>query len=413
MRRRIFTLWATLAASLAMLGASGCASEAPQSFDQQNGLLAAGEFDEAKGTFAEVEGAEDGLGAHFNDSSCANCHPAPGKELPGGGSAVTELRAGHREANGSFVPARGGTLITARALPGLTTEASALPESEGVRDRFITPSLFGSGFVESIADATLRAIANEQRAKTGGRIRGLARDVDVLEAPGKQAVGRFGWAAQHASLLSFSADAYKNEMGITSRLQPQDNTFFGEPVDDTIPDPEDAGGEFGKDVELFASFMRALSAPPRIFPSESGERRAIDEGEKIFVAIGCGLCHRPEIVTADAGTPVNGGARTVPRALGGKTIHPFGDFLMHDIGTGSAILREGVPVEAADKVRTAALWGLGTRLRHSDPLLHNGSAPTLQEAIQRHTRTAAQEATKFQQLPETDRARVLKFLQSL
>lgn len=413
MHPRIPSLPVALAWSLAIIVATGCASEAPQSFEQQNGLLEAAAFDTAKEAFAEVEDATDGLGAHFNADSCAACHTAPGKTLPGGSSALTELRAGHREASGAFVPAAGGTLITLKALPGLTTEASALPDSEAVRDRFITPSLFGSGFVEAIADSTLRAIADEQSTSTGGRIRGLVLEVDVLEAPGKRAVGRFGWAGQHASLLSFSADAYKNEMGITSKLQPNDNTFFGTPVDDMVPDPEDAGGEFGEDVELFAAFMRALSAPPRNLPADGAARQVVDEGEKIFAAIGCGVCHRSEIVTAIAGSPTNGGALTVAKALGGKTIHPFGDFLLHDVGTGSAILREGMPAETADKVRTAALWGLGTRLSHSEPLLHNGSATTLGEAITRHAKSAATETAKFLALPEAERGKVLRFLQSL
>lgn len=413
MKLRILTLSPTFVAGLVVLGAFGCANEAPRSFDQQNGLLSTGEFDDAQEAFAEVETAQDGLGVHFNDSSCANCHVAPGKDLQGGSSTVTELRAGHREVNGLFVPAPGGTLITLQALAGSTAEASALPNNEQVRDRFITPSLFGSGFVESVADATLRAIAAEQNAKTNGRISGLVREVDVLEAPAKRAVGRFGWADQHSSLLSFSADAYKNEMGITSRLEPEDNTFFGQPVDDGIADPEDTGGEFGEDVEAFASFMRALSAPPRVLPTDGGERRQIDAGSKTFASIGCALCHRPQIVTARAGALVNGGALSVPRALGRKKFHPFGDYLLHDIGTGSDILREGAPTQTGGKVRTAPLWGLGTRLSHSEPLLHNGSARTVQEAIQRHTGTAAAEAAKFQQLPEADRAKLLKFLQSL
>jgi CxxC motif-containing protein (DUF1111 family) len=29
-------------------------------------------------------------------------------------------------------------------------------------------------------------------------------------------IGRFGWKAQHASLVSFAGDAYLNEMGITN-----------------------------------------------------------------------------------------------------------------------------------------------------------------------------------------------------
>ena len=45
------------------------------------------------------------------------------------------------------------------------------------------------------------------------------------------------------------------------------------------------------------------------------------------------------ITTATAGTVINGGAFTVPNALGDKVINPYSDFLLHDIGTG-----DGIPI---------------------------------------------------------------------
>jgi CxxC motif-containing protein (DUF1111 family) len=388
--------------------------EAPKSFQSQNGLLSAKQFDESRKAFEEVETPATGLGIHFNESSCAGCHVAGGEQrLPGGSSRTTVLRAGHYGRNNKFIPAPGGTLITTRAVGDATPEVKALPDSENIRDRFITLSLFGTGFVESVADDTLRRIAAEQAKHSAGRIRGFVREVPILEAPGKTGVGRFGWAAQHASLLSFSADAYKNEMGITSPLQPNDNTLLGEPADDGIPDPEDTGGKFGEDVELFTSFMRALSAPARLLPSAQKEREEIDEGSKTFEAIGCTACHLPELVTADTGEWLNGRTFRVPKALGNKRFHPYGDFLLHDIGTGPNILREGMPPEAKGKIRTAALWGLGTRQANGEPLLHDGSALTLENAIQRHRNSAAPETEKFQRLHEKEKAKLLKFLRSL
>jgi hypothetical protein len=48
-------------------------------------------------------------------------------------------------------------------------------------------------------------------------MRGTRIMVPVLEAPHcggfVMRVGRFGWKDQHASLLSFAADAYRNEVG--------------------------------------------------------------------------------------------------------------------------------------------------------------------------------------------------------
>jgi CxxC motif-containing protein (DUF1111 family) len=399
---------------LVVLSANGWAQEAPRSFETQNGLLPQKQFEEALATFKEVETAAKGLGIHFNEASCAACHAAPrDRALPGGSGAITEIRAGHLGTNGEFIPAPGGTLITTKALGGATPEIMALSPTQNVRDRFITPSLFGAGFVECVPDEELRKIAKEQASQSHGRIRGLIRDVPVLEAKGKTAVGRFGWASQHASLLSFSADAYRNEMGITSPLEPNDNTLLGDPVDDGVRDPEDAAEPFGQDVALFADFMRALPAPPRLIPSAPKEAKEIEEGMKVFRNIGCSSCHLTELETASAGELVNARTFRIPKALGNKKFHPYSDFLLHDIGTGPTILREGLPPEAKGHVRTAALWGVGTRLVKGEPLLHDGSARTLEEAIQRHKNSAAPEAQNFQRLKEVDRTRLLKFLRSL
>ena len=414
MNCKLFKLVVVLAIGIMSLSADGSPQEAPQSFELQNGLLSQEQFDAAQEAFEEVETPKEGLGVHFNESSCLGCHaPLNDRGLPGGGSPVTELRAGRLGRANEFIPAPGGTLITARAVGEAMTEVKALPANLNVRDQFITISLFGAGFVECVADETLRRISREQAAQSGGRIRGLVREVPILEAPEKTGVGRFGWAAQHASLLSFSADAYRNEMGITSPLEPKDNTFLGQPVDDGVADPEDAGEQFGEGVALFTDFMRALSAPPRLLLSGQKEREEIEAGFMVFKSTGCAVCHIPELVTANTGSLVNGGAFRVPKALGNKRFHPYGDFLLHDIGTGPNILREGMPREARNKIRTAALWGLGSRLANRDPLLHDGSARTPEEAILLHKNSAAQEAEKFLRLPEKERTRLLKFLKSL
>ena len=288
-----------------------------------------------------------------------------------------------------------------------------MSDRQNIRDRFITISLFGAGFVEAVADEDFRRIQRKQANDSDGRIRGVVREVPILEAPGTTGVGRFGWAAQHTSLLSFSADAYRNEMGVTSPLAPNDNTLLGDPVNDGVADPENTGKEFGLNVELFASFMRASGAPPRLLPADKKERNEIEEGLDVFKSVGCANCHLPEMVTADEGALVNGRTFRVPKALGNKKFHPYADSLLHDIGTGPTILREGMPPESRGKIRTAALWGLGTKLVNSEPLLHDGTAPTLEEAISRHKNTAAAEVEKFRRLSERDRTRLVKFLRSL
>jgi CxxC motif-containing protein (DUF1111 family) len=207
---------------------------------------------------------------------------------------------------------------------------------------------------------------------------------------------------QHASLISFSADAYLNEMGVTSPLQPTENTSNGLSIArfDNVADPEDDGS----DVRIFAEFMRATKAPPRDHAGEPGEQ----SGERIFNRIGCETCHVSSIVTAPAGTTINGGAFAVPPALGDKVIHPFGDFLLHDIGTGDGIVQNGGP-ETQNRVRTAPLWGLRTRTR----LMHDGQSLSVVDAIYRHHNEAQPTRDQFKNLSPRDLEDLLTFLKSL
>jgi CxxC motif-containing protein (DUF1111 family) len=229
----------------------------------------------------------------------------------------------------------------------------------------------------------------------------------VFEAPGQTRVGRFGWKAQQASLLSFSADAYLNEMGITSPLFPDENTSSGRFVGfgtryDPVPEPEDEG----EDVEAFAKFMRATKAPSR-----GRITRDVQAGEALFNQVGCSGCHTPTLRTARPGTLINGGAFRVPFALGNKIIHPYSDYLSHDIGTGDGIPVLPGPEYAATSVlmRTAPLWGLRTRNR----LMHDGLSFTKQEAIARHGNQAAGVRARYDALSTAQKNLVLSFLDSL
>ena len=235
-------------------------------------------------------------------------------------------------------------------------------------------------------------------------MRGQFIQVPVLEAGNLVRGGRFGWKNQHASLLSFAADAYLNEMGITSPLQPNENTSNGRPVDafDKVLDPDNDG----QDVEAFARFMRATKAPPRdeaLAATPDAQR-----GDQLFTLIGCDVCHVRTIVTAPAGTVINQGAFTVPAALGGKAIHPFGDFLLHNVGTGDGIVQNGGQ-STRNKVRTAPLWGMRTR----DRLMHDGESLSRNEAILRHAGEAALVIFNYRNLSAVDKNALITFLNSL
>jgi CxxC motif-containing protein (DUF1111 family) len=224
--------------------------------------------------------------------------------------------------------------------------------------------------------------------------------VPVSERPSTFRIGRFGHKGQQASLVSFSADAYVNEMGITSPLQPDEPTYNGVEVEDPVPGLDDGG----VDVELFALFMRSTKVPP--VDATIAATPAAQAGRQIFDAIGCAVCHTPTIVTAPPGTLINGGALRVANALGDKIIHPFSDFLLHDIGTGDGIVQAPAP---ANKMRTAPLWGLRTH----DRLMHDALSLTLTNAILRHDGEAYLTRARFRNLTADDQAALLAFLSSL
>src|SRR6202040_4142688 len=142
------------------------------------------------------------------------------------------------------------------------------------------------------------------------------------------------------------------------------------------------------DIDHFAQFVRGTKVPPR--DAKLAATAAAQAGQALFEQIRCNTCHVETITTAPAGTVINGGAFSVPDALGNKIIHPFSDFLLHDIETGDGIVQAG-PQDTANKLRTAALWGLRMRPR----FMHDLKSLTLADAIERHQGEAANVERRF------------------
>jgi len=427
--------------------------------------------------FEEVEHiAPDGLGPLYNAQSCRECHQTP---VTGAASQVMELRVGHLDAHHQFqtpeIPINHGAeiikdrnLVNDRAICPEIQER--VPETETVRTTRLTTNALGDGYVEAISDETLLKIRKDQCKASHGKICGQAVKVLVPESEGADRIGRFGWKDQHASLLAFAADAYLNEMGITSRLQPNEVTTACNPTVTTIipntdptkitepnslPDPTDNNLE---DIDHFASFMRSLKAPAR----DTATTPEVTQGEQLFTKIGCASCHVDTIVTGKS-PAAPGGPGLHPEALENRTIHPYSDFLLHNVGTGDGIavaliehfgrervhrrMRElegvrpgtqqptkGKPEDecsesyqtavlegekhpdllrdtlcARNKIRTAPLWGLRVRSR----LMHDGASVELSEAIRRHQGEAEEVTERFVKLKPAEKKALLAFLQSL
>ena len=255
--------------------------------------------------------------------------------------------------------------------------------------------LFGAGLVEAIPDETLLALEDPLDLNRDGISGRAALVVDL--ASGERRVGRFGWKAQHATLLVFGADAYRNEMGITNDLFPQE-LALGVSQDrmrvcDPLPDPEDVRDPQTRrrGIDNFVGFMKFL-APLSRGPLDEDTRN----GERVFEALGCATCHVPSLTTGPSANPLFH-RRSVPL---------FSDLLLHNIGTGDGIRQAA---GAPEEIRTPALWGVRSRR----PLLHDGSAATIQDAIRRHAGEAELVRRGFDESSDAAKTALVAFLESL
>lgn len=254
---------------------------------------------------------------------------------------------------------------------------------------------YGGGLVEAISDSTIIALEDPDDRDGDGISGRAARVVDRVT--GKERVGRFGWKAQVATLFEFGAEAYRSEMGITNDLFPDELTFgiddarlrdcdpIGDPEDETDPETGRRG------IDNVASFMRFLAPIAR-----EPHTPASLSGEEVFTAAGCASCHVPTLTTGRHLNPI----------FDRQPVPLYSDLLLHDIGTG-----DGIPQAAGgpDEFRTPALWGL----RFRRPLLHDGRAATLSDALLAHGGEARSTMDRLVVMPATAWSDLLAFLRSL
>ena len=363
-----------------------------------NGLTPAqlAAFNAGLDEFEEEEEAGDGLGPVFNGRSCAECHSVP---AVGGGSERTVTRFG-KTTNGVFDPMAqfGGSLIQNQAIgpndvPGLHQFiAETVPAAATVVTKRRTTSLLGLGLVDAVPDADFIALAAKQAMRGDGTAGRVSIVADLVH--GGTAVGKFGWKAQVPNLMQFSADAYVNEMGITSPLFAAETCPTGNCAELAF-NPAPFLNDDGAGVVAFNDFMTMLAPPQRAM--QGRDRRQLDAGEKLFGALGCASCHVATHTTGSSDVA----------ALNHKTFHPYSDFLLHDMGS----LGDGIVQGAATgrELRTAPLWGLRDVTRY----LHDGRAATLEEAILAHEGQGKAARDRYKALDPRDRPKLLAFLNSL
>jgi CxxC motif-containing protein (DUF1111 family) len=386
------------AAALVLAGALAGAQEIqPRMGEVLPGLDAAqtARFEAGRLAFNRVLAATDGLGPIMNDHSCASCHQTP---RVGGSGAKVVTRFGNSGPPFDPLESLGGSLLQAQTTEAICQEF--VPPQANVVISRITTSTLGGGLIEAINAADI--LRRETTPPPG--VSGKAHRVHPFEdSPfARLKVGRFGWKAQQATLLSFSADASLNELGFTNRFLPAENAPNGNQqlllLCDHTPDPEDGPDPQGfHQIDRQRDFQRFLAQPPQT------PRNGMS-GEPIFNAIGCVSCHSTAYVTGPGEAPV-----------AGKTIKPYSDFLLHDMGALGDGIVQGMGTER--EMRTPPLWGL--RSRATIGLLHDGrstggsQAQNVSSAIGFHDGEALASRNAFFALTPADQQRVLSFLLSL
>ncbi len=340
----------------------------------------------------EVFTTSTGLGPLFVATSCGSCHAGDGKGHP----FSTLTRFGQTTASGNQFLNQGGPQLQHRAIPGFQPEQ--LPAG-ATFSKFMPPANTGLGFLDAVPDATLIALADENDINGDG-ISGkpnwinvppyaVIRAAQVIQS-GKH-IGRFGKKAAAYNLLHQTANAYNQDIGITSTFESVD-TYSGLSIG-----PEVAV----QTINEVVFYLQTLKAPVQRNQSNA----EIQSGKQIFINTGCAKCH----------TPVQATGISSIAALSNKTFFPYTDLLLHDMGPG---LDDGYTEGSATTAewKTAPLWGLGLSKNSQGGqyfLLHDGRAKTIEEAILFHGGEGSQSKSTFQQLTAKDKALLIKFLESL
>jgi CxxC motif-containing protein (DUF1111 family) len=257
----------------------------------------------------------------------------------------------------------------------------------------------GLGFIEALSDVDILAWADENDVDGDG-ISGRPNWVRYKEYSSWRAgsveqngrvIGRFGRKAGAYDLLQQTAGAYNQDIGVVSQFEPID------PYSHEAQDPEVSANT----VNDVVFYLRTLKAPVH----RNANDASVLAGAAVFRSIGCGKCHREQFTTGNA--PI--------AALAHKTVHPFTDLLLHDMGPA---LNDGYTEGTAltSEWRTPALWGLGLFPGSQGGqyyLMHDGRAHSIEEAIGWHGGEGGAAREAYHALSDAQRNDLLTFLKSL
>ncbi len=381
----------------------------------------------------------DGLGPTFNAKSCSRCHIRNGRGQPLEKSTtqsigfLMRLSVSGVTSHGAPVPVEGyGTQLQDIGILRVKGEADlkvsyeiiegkypdgttyklrkptfrlenprygALPKDLKLSPR-IGQQAIGLGFIDGLSEQEILKNADENDANEDG-ISGKANYVwNVREQ--KTTIGKFGWKANSPTVEQQSAEAFHQDMGITTPLFPDQNCPSPQTLCQSLPTGDDGGSEVSSQgLKEITFFLSTLAVPAQ----RNSKDKNVVEGRLLFNKLNCIACHRTGLKVTQS--------KVFPK-MNGTTINPYSDFLLHDMGEGLADNRTDYLANGKEW-RTQALWGIGMikTVNGHTFLLHDGRARSIEEAILWHGGEAENPKKMFMSLPKEDREALLAFVRSL
>lgn len=376
-----------------------------------------------------------GLGPVYSGYSCASCHKGAGRTeshlLRNGGSGpygfsafLTFMRTPHDQYHRNY-----GRVLHDQAIVGAKAEAKVkvvytekfYEFPDGEKYSLITPHYtiydwysdsiapenleisvrtplrhVGLGLMLAVDQNEIKQLAANQYPEYG-----ISGEINWVKERGVRLMGLSGHKSQHADLtveLGFFSD-----MGVTNDRFPHEVSEGQEQVK----------GDYGIQVTTEEMgdvdfYLHSLGVPARRNVTDPTVMR----GKEMFERAKCHLCHTPTLHTKPEGVKLIDGSN-LPW-LGGQVIHPYTDYLVHDMGPelGDDFSQYNA---SGDEWRTTPLWGIGlqTVVNGHTNFLHDARARNYLEAIMWHGGEGDVSRQIFKNMKKADRDALVAFLQSL
>ncbi len=255
----------------------------------------------------------------------------------------------------------------------------------------------GLGLMLAVDQEELKALASMQYPEYG-----ITGKLQWVTERGKKVIGLSGHKAQHADLTV--------ELGYLSDIGATNPRFPDEIAEGQDQVTEDFGIEVSSDEMAGVDmYMHGTGVPAR----RNVMKPSVLRGEEMFYKAKCHLCHTPTLHTGPNAVELIDGTR-MPM-LSDQTIHPYSDFLLHDMGPdlGDDF---GQWEASGDEWRTPMLWGIGLQeiVDGHTHFLHDGRARNVMEAIMWHFDQEGSVSVEiFSKMSKDDRQALIDFVNSL